>query len=1217
MTTRYPNAIDGYSEIRVARDTIDEIIASDHNDERSAIIAIEQALGIRPQGMYGTLVARLDTLESELGVSGSGFTDHVTGTDFRHPDSDIDSTAFTTDRNKFSLAGSTVFAQTRENAGFSDEQSHLLEKALQGFVIQGMAVTRVSDVTVNVAPGWIAVGGRTARYVGGIVDHAGAGTRYIHATINVNGAVVVAEASNLDVLFGSNGEAPSVALQQFTEAEAAWTNSFDLRRYGMFSNIKPYITVGSDGYGADFTSLNDAVQYVSLMDSANGINHSNKIVLVGDVTVTSTIDLPLGMEIHGGGHTIFWSFDGYVFQTNDSGVALNNTFFVFNAGAQASEACVCRVVGPGGSAISRIRFLDCHVTATADDLPYFLRFDPSASEILNVIVDNCSANVRIAGIHSDNELATIMESRITNNSFHQDTFVSSPSPCINVGWGCVVDSNVLLGGFDTGIVGAGPRAQNIVISNNVMSGSLNLDGYAGLMGTGISINPPTANDLSSRSVISDNVMRGVTDVGITVRDSSDAYSCGLVIISGNVIDNETDPEASMIGIICGDNTNVIGNSIIGAGDHAIQYALFAVGNQIADGYATMASAIECPLLSRGAVICDNLIADCPGIGIDVQRTRRSIVANNMLSAFGAPTATDGIKNVGSSNVVNGNIIQSYGPGSAIATGPSAGSVSVTSNRIVSHIGFGIVFDNSSSALVVGNGVSCGTGDGYAGISGFADSSVVESNFVAGFGKDGYSQIAVTDANSTENIIIQGNYIIASDSNVSNGNINLSQFGNSNTSFVVNNNVIVDCYEDGIAIGSATNCIVSNNLLIGDLLGAQSGISGVGSNNVISGNHIKFYGNSDGYGIATDLSSSIESCNICNNVISEPSSSMIAGIYINSSGEGGSSVVNNMLAPDSENSKRMPKVGIDLNNSSATVANNTITGRGDSTDGRSGIKDMASFSLIVSNSISTPNGSGISATFGVGGVNSTVIANNIMNSVLYGIEFDGYSIDNSIIGNRVYSATDGITLGDYSDGSQISNNRLKNIDAYGIVFANAVDSQINGNYILDAYSGGIYTANCDNVHIMGNCIISPELSGITITTFSGVLGSSIIGNLIKDSSGLGISVIGAEFILNGNMIDGHVLQGLRLATSTDFTAIGNMTRNPDSGNASAHGMDLTTTSGATIGDNRCEGGASALSFVIPAGFANTMSGNLGKAGTGNPHASWTNGHTFDGYNSWIA
>ncbi len=60
MSTVYPSAIDGYSNIRVVRDNIEEVLARDHNDNRSAIISIEQTLGIQPQGIFGTVAERLD-----------------------------------------------------------------------------------------------------------------------------------------------------------------------------------------------------------------------------------------------------------------------------------------------------------------------------------------------------------------------------------------------------------------------------------------------------------------------------------------------------------------------------------------------------------------------------------------------------------------------------------------------------------------------------------------------------------------------------------------------------------------------------------------------------------------------------------------------------------------------------------------------------------------------------------------------------------------------------------------------------------------------------------------------------------------------------------------------------------------------------------------------------------------------------------------------------
>jgi len=88
--TQYPGAIDGYAQIRLARDGIDEIIAGDHNDLRSAVLALEQTLGVNPHGAYGTVVARLNDYGSRINVNETNFDEHVNGVAFRHNDNHID-----------------------------------------------------------------------------------------------------------------------------------------------------------------------------------------------------------------------------------------------------------------------------------------------------------------------------------------------------------------------------------------------------------------------------------------------------------------------------------------------------------------------------------------------------------------------------------------------------------------------------------------------------------------------------------------------------------------------------------------------------------------------------------------------------------------------------------------------------------------------------------------------------------------------------------------------------------------------------------------------------------------------------------------------------------------------------------------------------------------------------------------------------------------------
>lgn len=71
MVTVYPSAIDTNLNLPVAIDNVTATNASVINTLRGAIIAIENTLGVKPQGIYTTVRARLDYLEA-LFTSGGG-----------------------------------------------------------------------------------------------------------------------------------------------------------------------------------------------------------------------------------------------------------------------------------------------------------------------------------------------------------------------------------------------------------------------------------------------------------------------------------------------------------------------------------------------------------------------------------------------------------------------------------------------------------------------------------------------------------------------------------------------------------------------------------------------------------------------------------------------------------------------------------------------------------------------------------------------------------------------------------------------------------------------------------------------------------------------------------------------------------------------------------------------------------------------------------------
>jgi hypothetical protein len=73
MATIFPAQIDTSINLPTARDNITPVTGLAVNILRDAIIAIEQTLGIRPQGIYTTVRARLDTLESVIfNTNGAG-----------------------------------------------------------------------------------------------------------------------------------------------------------------------------------------------------------------------------------------------------------------------------------------------------------------------------------------------------------------------------------------------------------------------------------------------------------------------------------------------------------------------------------------------------------------------------------------------------------------------------------------------------------------------------------------------------------------------------------------------------------------------------------------------------------------------------------------------------------------------------------------------------------------------------------------------------------------------------------------------------------------------------------------------------------------------------------------------------------------------------------------------------------------------------------------
>jgi hypothetical protein len=70
VVSKYPISIDGNNELPLATDNVTEVRAQVVNNLRGGIIAVERELGIEPSGIYSTVRARLDALETALAGTG-------------------------------------------------------------------------------------------------------------------------------------------------------------------------------------------------------------------------------------------------------------------------------------------------------------------------------------------------------------------------------------------------------------------------------------------------------------------------------------------------------------------------------------------------------------------------------------------------------------------------------------------------------------------------------------------------------------------------------------------------------------------------------------------------------------------------------------------------------------------------------------------------------------------------------------------------------------------------------------------------------------------------------------------------------------------------------------------------------------------------------------------------------------------------------------------
>lgn len=1070
MVTRYPVAIDGYAQIRAVRDRMDEIVANDHNNLRSAIIAIEQTLGINPQGPFGTVVARLNDAYSNIEA-------HVLGNPPRHLDTVIESPArsgtyhslsagtvgsqiegllagvndplyggsgsktfadgyalpasylksaigeivneiggstgatkvgqSTFSFYKHDFTGTDVASHILDAGSFIEEQSLFLERAFDSFVVEGMSVSQSGGgPNADIAAGFIASNGRLLYYPGGTLSVALTGTCYIYARISA-GSVSVRVATSVDTCV-DNIE-PAVILHKFTTAGGAWSDSVDLRRFGMFVNNKNYLTVGnaptygSDGYGCDFISLKSAVEYVkSLSTSAEKIS-SKKILLTNDLTISTANEMAIlldvdGIEIDGGDCKIITSVDAPLFYIEANNINIHNLQLDMDIdvslGAPIGAGLAnINTLSSSPQTLSGINIENCNLTySDTYAATYFLKIGYIASDTnkttLSSFINN-RALVADAGICFSHISATtsdvLTNSIITGNNIYQDDFslYSSTGMAIYANASCIIADNIISGGFYTGI--AVDNGLGSVISNNKIEGS-----YIGTAYMNVGILCQNSSATNSDMVILNNSISGQISTGIDM--SSNMIGA---IISNNLIDN-SGLIAGFTGILgYGTDDFVIGNSILRIGDYGVRNAKYVLDNVITGDISitSTTAGILFKLSSPYGMACNNFMYGISGAGIDCNYNDYMLVKDNLL--YGQIGATTGISHVRSYSNASGNLINNFGVSA----------------------GYGISTSASTVSTVISNNIIIPAASMSAGIYLVGTREIFVLNNIIGNYSNQLPKVGI-NAGPVDNCMLVGNY----------------------------------CY--GATNGAAFNLITgagANSIIMGNMLyGANNiGITLSGSDVICSNNYIA---NSYGIGIfCINRQNLVINGNIFSNV--------------------GSDAINIDTAPYS------------------SVCNNQII-----STGANGIVVTSSDNILISsNYISNIYGIGISS-----------FASNCL-------EINGNYLYNVCTG----PASDGMGIGAGCYNLSVSNNTVNTFDGIAFNFAGVTDSVFVGNncYNPTVSSDGMDLTGCANCLLVGNYCYGGSNSGKTGFIVDGTANMSATANFARGNT------IPNNF-RNGIMFDGY-------------------------------------------------------------------------------------------------
>ena len=300
MVTNYPATIDTSQNIPIAINNVTPINATLINTLRSAIIAIEQALGVNPAGSWGTVVARISALENNVsgdavklgGDLGGTFTTPLVIGIYGNPVSNI-----------APINGQVLMWNGTSWAPGTNFESQNISTT--GQITSGPILSTSLDTGLIELTGKLVVNGINTS----TLSDAGQGIIYFDSTKN-------------RLLMSENG--------------------------GSYVSVQPYFNVKSYGAIGDGTTDDTAAIQATIAAAITAIDHVYGMYPAtiyfpqGTYQCTQELDIPVQIHVKGDG----WQHSTIRFTHPTNGVVWSAPVYSGNAGRFSDLALVCPD-GPG------------------------------------------------------------------------------------------------------------------------------------------------------------------------------------------------------------------------------------------------------------------------------------------------------------------------------------------------------------------------------------------------------------------------------------------------------------------------------------------------------------------------------------------------------------------------------------------------------------------------------------------------------------------------------------------------------------------------------------------------------------------------------------------------------------------------------------------------------------------------------------------------------